>query len=167
MARPRNVLREDVSEAPETLRPQQEERTRLRSGDSAINPLDVPVAVVEQFEHEYGLSIEWKRYEVFGQQNFAYMRTQEQQGWRPLPSNHPLIDGMFSAKGTPDPVIVEGMILMERPMRLTKEARAEEQRKADAAVRLGQQRMRETPEGQAPRTTPQVSVTREALSVPD
>ena len=164
----RDAIREEKPADSEPLRPDVSvERTRLRSGDSAINPLDIPTDIVLKFEKDYGLSIEWKRYEVFGQQNFAYMRTQQQQCWRPLPSNHPLIDGMFGPNGNADHVVVEGMILMERPMKLTLEARAEEQRKADRAVRLGHQKMSQTPEGTAPRTAPQVSVTREAIAVPD
>lgn len=164
----RDTLQDDIEELRQPMRPDvEDERVRLRSGDSAIDPFNIPMDVVKSFMDDYGLSLEWKRYEVFGQQNYAYMRSLEQQGWRPLPGNHPLIDGMFGPKGDSGPVIVEGNILMERPMRLTREAREEERRKAGHQISLGHQKMRESPEGQAPRMAPQIKTSREAMTIPD
>lgn len=104
-------------------------------------------AGVNQFDHPpapEGWSWEWKAETVLGQPNTAHMAEMRRAGWEPvLYENWP---GMFAPVTDADtglptkgPVRRLNMMLMERQMVLTQEARAEEKRKADDRVRVSRQ----------------------------
>lgn len=86
-----------------------------------------------------GWSWEWKNETVLGKSDSAYQAKMQQVGWEPVMLEaHPgVFDLAENADGTPKkgPVRRNGMILMERDIRLTQEAQREEKRKADE--RLG------------------------------
>lgn len=87
-----------------------------------------------------GWSWEWKNEAVLGRTDSAYQAQMMQVGWEPvmLESYPGVFDLATNADGTPKkgPVRRQGMILMERPMVLTKEAQMEEKRKADERVNM-------------------------------
>lgn len=148
---------------------QDERRVRLRSGAQAVDPLHIPQQIIDAFEKNYGLSIEWKRYTLLGQYDRMNVKSQEEQGFRPVRCNHPLLDGMYGDPGCADPVIVGDVILMERPIALREEARAEERRAANHQLDLGHQQVRDwRPSGDAPVTNDRgIQVGREAMNIPD
>lgn len=79
-----------------------------------------------------GWTWEWKRFTVYNAPDPAYQAALARDGWEPvLAENYP---GVFMPVDYKGPVIVDGLMLMERPSVLTEEARAEEKRKADAAI---------------------------------
>ncbi len=79
-----------------------------------------------------GWTWEGKRFTVYNAPDPAYQAALARDGWEPvLAENYP---GVFMPIDYKGPVIVDGLMLMERPSVLTEEARAEEKRKADAAI---------------------------------
>ena len=87
-----------------------------------------------------GWSWEWKNETVLGRTDNAYQAQMMQVGWEPvmLESFPGVFDLATNADGTQKkgPVRRQGMILMERDLRLTREAQMEEKRKADERVNM-------------------------------
>lgn len=80
-----------------------------------------------------GWDYQWNQYTVFGEKQVSAQLTMYQNGWRPVPAErHP---GVFMPSDYKGQVIREGLILEERPMALTQEARTEERMKAQAQQR--------------------------------
>lgn len=72
-----------------------------------------------------GWSYEWKREVTYGQEDTAHMMHMAENGWTPVPASaHP---GYFMKDGHEGPIRRDGMILMERPIELTQEARREDE----------------------------------------
>lgn len=72
-----------------------------------------------------GWSYEWKRESLFGQEDTAHMMHMAENGWTPVQASaHP---GYFMPDGHNGPIRRDGMILMERPVELTNEARREDE----------------------------------------
>jgi len=149
-------------------------RRRMRSAESVIDPFDI-ADIVRAYAPTRGdprkgnidneIDFNWKRFETYGKKDFAEQRAYHDQGWREV--MHESFPGRFAAPGTKGPVIVKDMILMERPMRLTVQARNEEILAANRAMRVNQTNMALTPEGQAPRMVITDRTTREPISIPD
>jgi hypothetical protein len=59
------------------------------------------------------------------------------------------------------------MILMERPMTLTLKARNEEIAQATQAMRINREKVRDTPDGSAPRIVYADRTSREAIEIPE
>ena len=76
----------------------------------------------------------------------------KQQGWEPVdPKKHP----NWVPPGYSQPNIIKGgQILMERPMELTKQARAEENQLARRQIREAEQRLGLTPKDTMTRSVP-------------
>ena len=83
---------------------------------------------------------QWNPYTVMGEVQVSSQIAMAENGWRPVPAErHP---GIFMPEGHKGHVIRDGLILEERPMELTLEAREEERIKArnqqrDAKQTLG------------------------------
>ena len=175
----RTELRDDPREQqrPEMrseIRPMDDGRQRMRTGDAVINPYDIDdirrvycptngYGTKEQVARE--TDFQWNTYEVYGKKDFSLLRAYHDQGWRNVP--HSMFPDRFAPPGTEGPVIVNDMILMERPMRLTVEARKEDYERATRSMQVHRLKMAEAPEGQAPRTTPVIRTSREAIEIPD
>ncbi len=103
---------------------------RVVSRASAVSGVDqffIPPNIIPP-----GWSWEWKNYTVAGQRTPEYEAEMAQVGWEPvLAESYP---GVFLPEGEKGSIIRKGMILMERPMALTHEARKEEKRRADERV---------------------------------
>ncbi len=144
--RPRNADRvTDHVTASELRDPEHEAdhgspRVRRRNRNSTINP-DMFYFPVEDIPE--GSSYEWKRYSNMGEENPYYIAQMREQGLEPvLASRHPT----YVPPGYKDPHIIKyGMILMERPIELTQEARAEQRQLARTQVREAEQRLGMTP----------------------
>jgi len=76
-----------------------------------------------------GWSWEWKRCKLHNMEqneDSAYMLGLQHNGWEPvLAENFPLL---FTKQGTTGPIVVDGLMLMERPLELTRQAQEEVQR---------------------------------------
>lgn len=82
-----------------------------------------------------GWSYEWKRATVFGQVDRAHQIHLGENGWTPVPASRH--DGMFMPPGDKGAIERDGLVLMERPVVLTEEAR-EEDRQAARNLIIGQ-----------------------------
>lgn len=95
-----------------------------------------------------GQSWEWKRYTTYGAGDPSYDVYLRSQGWLPVdPKKYP----QLVPPGHTGPILRDGMMLMERPIELTQEAKAEEAYKAKAQMRAKQQELGMTPPGHLPR----------------
>jgi hypothetical protein len=144
----------------EPIRAEEGERTRRRQGTQVHSKFHIPVEMIPA-----GLSIEWKRDEVMGKPDYHYARDLAEQGWRPC--DHSMFPALFAPKGTAGAIKIDGMILMERPVHLTEEAKAEDYQRATGALRAAQFQLEATPDGSLPRTKAKVSTTVEPMVVPD
>ena len=131
------------------VRPDDSDRVRMRNGNEAINPFKIPQWVYDRYPD---LSFEWKAYEVMGQPNQAENQMIHDQGWRPVP--HQMVPGVYAEPGTPGPVIVRDMILVERPAHLTKQAREEEIGRARSNVMINRENAAISQDPRYPRTKP-------------
>lgn len=87
---------------------------------------DVPLHMIPD-----GWTYQWLSQATVGQMNNnAHFYAN---GWEPVMAKRH--DGIFMQKGHDGPIIVDGMILVERPIELTLEARAEELRTAKALLK--------------------------------
>ncbi len=104
-----------------------------RRHDDSIDPFELPPELVEQARQE-GWDYEWKTENVRGSDMLNYQAKLHANGWRPVPSSR--LPGVYGPENDEGPVRHDGMILMERPLQLTIDARADEDRKAREQVRL-------------------------------
>ena len=109
-----------------------------------------------------GMSYEWKRVTVYGKGDPSYDILMREQGWDPVESGrHPEL----VAEGHNGPIIRDGLMLMERPMELTEEARAEDRNAARAAVSVKKQQLGESPAGTFERNVTDVRKSYEPLPI--
>jgi hypothetical protein len=151
-----------------------EDRTRRHTGNAAIDPFDVS-DIMAKYAPTRGdptkgninneIDFNWKRFETYGKADYAEHRLYQDQGWKAVQHHH--FPGRFAPPGTQGPVIIKDMMLMERPMRLTVQARNEEIHQATRAMQVHRQKVVETPEGHSPRVVYADNTTREAISIPD
>ena len=135
------------------------ERVRRRSGSAVIDPFDIPADMIPD-----GVSLEWKAIEVLGQENPTEQRSWKDQGW--LPACKSMFPGYYGKEGDTGSIIVNGMLLMERPMHLTLEAKAEDLQRARSTVRQSERKLAESPDGTAPRVRPDIRSHVEPMEVP-
>ena len=146
--RPRNSDRTPahVAAAPSIREPEHapnhtRARTRQRHSDTNQDMFYIPVEEIPE-----GSSYEWKRFSVHGQQDPFYLAQMREQGWEPVdPKRHP----NWLPPGYSEPSIIKhGMILMERPIELTREAQSETRAAATKQIIEAEQRL-----GLAPKDT--------------
>ena len=149
---PRSPQRVSLSDAREPLHEAahgQPRRTRRRKSTVNEDMFYIPLDQIPE-----GSSYEWKRFSVSGQEDPYYIAQMREQGWEPVdPKRHPT----WVPPGYDKPSIIKGgMILMERPMELTNEARAEQRQLAKRQVREAEQRLGKTPQGELTRELDEV-----------
>lgn len=134
---------------PEHLDEHDAPRVRTRRRKATVNE-DIYYIPLDEIPE--GLSYEWKRWSVSGLEDPFYIAQMREQGWEPVPpKRHP----NWVPPGYKEPHIIKGgMILMDRPMELTKEARAELKQLAKQQVREAEQRLGKTDDGTLQRTKP-------------
>lgn len=136
----RAEIRDDVDPRERALRRAAEIREHNKTNPVAANdkffidPAKIPP----------GWDYEWKAKTVAGQPNEQHLREMKYGGWEPVPaSRHP--DMM--PKGRYETIEREGLILMERPLEVTQEARRKEFRNARESVLIKEQQLRDSPTG--------------------
>jgi hypothetical protein len=88
-----------------------------------IDPADIPE----------GMSYQWISHTIIGQEQRNTMAAFATNGWEPVDlSRYP---GRYAPPNATGAIILEGMMLVERPIELTLEARAEEIREAKNLIR--------------------------------
>lgn len=125
-------------------------RTRRKKMTVHDDIFHIPVDEIPE-----GSSYEWKRYSVNGMEDPFYLAQMREQGWEPVdPKRHPT----WVPPGYSQPHIIKGgQILMERPVELTNEARAEMTTLARRQVREAEQRLGKSEKGELGRIEPRVT----------
>lgn len=92
-----------------------------------------------------GWSYEWKTFTVLGKENPSYQVAMAHKGWEAVPcSRHP---HLMPINHQGETIEREGMILMERPLEITQEAKARDLRIARAQVRGKEEQLAGAPVG--------------------
>jgi hypothetical protein len=112
-------------------------RVRLRKNASQRSILDLPADVLNVVNRDYGRDLQWVTYEVLGKSEPAMRQDFEINGWEAVTQDMfgGLLDGMYMKRGEKGEITYGGMVLMERPMELTEEAKLEESRARIGAMR--------------------------------
>jgi hypothetical protein len=117
-----------------------------------------------------GWTYEWKTHTVFNK-SFPHYTTQlMRSGWAPVPANRHR--ELLYPEYTDESIIIEGLMLMERPKELTDRRRLRERIKATEQVRNSEAKLVDAPPGTAPRdahrkTQPRVGSSVGPIGVPD
>jgi len=125
-------------------------RAERRAAEIKANRGDADIDSIDEFFIEPsiipdGWSYEWKRHTLFGKEDPSYQVVLARGGWEAVPaSRHP---EMMPVNSKAALIERKGMILMERPMSLTNEARDVELRRARMQVRAKEQQLSSTPDG--------------------
>lgn len=101
-----------------------------REVDEAKDLLYVPKELIPD-----GITLEWKRSTVLNKPDKKHAAEVWRAGWRYLPSNSAGFAEHFASFVTGDIFEYEGLVLMYRPKSMSDAAKAEEGRKAGAAVK--------------------------------
>jgi len=137
----------------------------MQSDDIFYLPIDeIPDEFKRQMNNgEWIISYEWKRWSNLGQEDPFYIASMREQGWEPVPpSRHP----NWVPPGYDRPHIIKsGLILMDRPIELTLEARREELQASRRQVRDAEARLGMTSRGEMTRNFPGIDnrVTKEYM----
>jgi hypothetical protein len=117
-----------------------------------------------------GWSYEWKMHTVLGAEDPAHQVALARRGWEVVPaSRHP---EMMPLGYTGAMIIRKGMVLMERPLVITEEAREVEKRRARLQVRAKEEQLSAAKPGEFDRTNKGDNMTKikkgyEAIPIPE
>src|SRR5688572_10769992 len=106
-----------------------------RRRDNTMDQFDVPASLKEP-----GWDYQWCVKSVMGQDQIAAQLRDLENGWRPINADRPEFAGRFMPEGYKGPIERDGLILCERPMSLTEEARREDRHNANAQRRENRKR---------------------------
>ena len=117
-----------------------------------------------------GWSYEWKTYTVFNKEFPHYTTSLLRNGWAPVPADRHR--HLLWPEYKDQAVIIDGLMLMERPRELTERRRLREIRKATDQVRVSESKLAEAPPGTGPRdahrrTMPRLGNTVGPIGIPD
>jgi hypothetical protein len=143
----------------------------IRNNRSGIDLDDVDRFAIDHNMIPDGWTYEWKRHTIYGQEDPSYQVRLAAGGWEPVPANRDARHLALMPTGWKNPIIErDGMILMERPLELTEEARDVELRRARGQVRAKEQQLASTPDGtmtrEHERVRPSIKKGYEPMAVP-
>jgi hypothetical protein len=115
-----------------------------------------------------GWSYEWKRKTTVGMEDPAYQVQLARMGWEAVPaSRHP---SMMPSDNRYQLIERKGMVLMERPVEITDEAKSIEYRKARNQVRQKEEQLGTAPDGTLTRdhakAKPKIAKSYDAIAIP-
>lgn len=135
---------------PDASRPSSPLLDRLR-GKTRRHTLTSDRFLIPEEDKPAGVSFNWKRWSVHGQEDPFYIANMRLQGWEPV--NGDDMPGLVP-EGHSGPIIKEGVILMARAQELTDQAYAEVARASKQQVQDREKANGVAPNGQAPRVQP-------------
>jgi hypothetical protein len=117
-------------------------KVRLRKNQSARSLLDLPADLIEKVRIEYGTDLQWIADQVLSKDEPAMRQDFEINAWEPVSQDmfDGMFDGMYMRKGQGGEIRYNGLVLMHRPYDLTIEARNEDIKARNDAMRA-QERM--------------------------
>jgi hypothetical protein len=131
---------------PESPRTSLRDRLRASAPKTLENLTEDKFAVPGAERHE-GVSLQWKRYSVKGEQDPYYIAALRQNGWEPMQAED-FPDLPNDGSGS---IIKEGMILMGRPAELTRQAEAMLETRAKKQIHDQKVQVGLAPNGTMPR----------------
>lgn len=115
-------------------------REQASSDDDGVDKFYIDPKIIPD-----GWSYEWKTLQVLGKENPTYQVAMAHKGWEAVPrSRHPHLMPLNYQGET---IQREGMILMERPLEITNEAKARDLRMARGQVRGKEEQLAGAPTG--------------------
>lgn len=96
-----------------------------RKRRSNTNPFHIDARIIPD-----GWDYQWVTHSVYNMPDTGHQVMMAENGWTPVPAERHA--GMFMPADYKGPIIRDGLMLMERPIELTLEARAEDKEKANA-----------------------------------
>ncbi len=132
-------------------------KTRKRKGGQVADQFHIEASDIPE-----GTSYEWKTVSVFGKENPSYNAMLRDQGWDPVSASR---HRNMVAEGYEGPIIRDGLMLMERPIELTREAQEEDRASAREAIEAKKMQMGETPDGHHQRQAPKIQTSYEAMPI--
>jgi hypothetical protein len=125
-----------IREAVEEATPNKPKKTRLRKQAAQRSLLDIEASIVNMINEQYETDLQWVTDSVLGQAAPQNRMAFEINAWEPVTPDMfgGVFDGMFTRKGHTGEIIYDGLVLMHRPMELTKEAQAEDRAARDGAM---------------------------------
>jgi hypothetical protein len=124
-------VRDDVRLAPGEAMGRNGKIVRRSSVTDDGNKYFVPEEIVAAHLEE-GFTLEWKRVEVLGKTQDSYIAQTARGGWEPVMAER--WPGRFLPEGQTGAIVVDGLMLMERPQVLTDEAIREDKANARNAA---------------------------------
>lgn len=142
--RPSNARVQKVPTREELNAAQEQDRAEtqrlFRTHRRVVDGLQIDRALIPP-----GFDYEWKRETCFGEHDIDHMTNLQENHWKPVPaSRHP---NMMPADKRGGAIHRKGLILMERPSYLTKEAREEDLMLARQQVQVKEDQLGKTPAG--------------------
>lgn len=91
-----------------------------------------------------GMDLRWVRDSSFGQPDPQWRGRAEKAGWTPVhPSDFDgMYDGKFSKKGSEEEINIDGLVLMARPLEISRKAKIADRRRAIEQVQIKEQAWR-------------------------
>lgn len=115
-------------------------REQSSSDDDGVDKFYIDPSIIPD-----GWSYEWKTFTVLGKENPSYQVSMARKGWEPVPrSRHPELMPLGYQGET---IERDGMVLYERPLEITNEAKARDLRVARAQVRGKEEQLGGAPAG--------------------
>lgn len=149
------------------------ERARLRAAEVRKHRGNIPDGddqfYIDPDKIPSGWDYGWKVHTVLGKEFPERQIAMASAGWEAVPaSRHP---EMMPAGSTHSTILREGLILMERPLELTIEARTRDLKTARRQVKAKEEQLGETPRGTLdrdadPRVRPRVGKHYEPIAIP-
>lgn len=118
-------------------------RERKRRGGQAQDKFELPENMTADFKAR-GMTPEWKRVSTYGATDPYYEVFMAEQGWEPVDSTR--YPGFVTSKHS-GPILRDGLMLMERPVELTREAKQEDLDTARGVVRAKEAQLYDAPPG--------------------
>lgn len=150
--KPNANMRDDMR--PEMREDDPRARAAKRAAELRLHGGDIPEGVdefyVEPAKIPDGWSYEWKTRTVVGKEDPAYQVQLAQAGWEAVPASR---HKEMMPKGFNGECIErKGMVLMERPLEITQDAKDKELRRARLQVRSKEEQLNAAPKGQFERS---------------
>jgi hypothetical protein len=137
-------------------------RGHIGSMDEGIDEFAAPPA-------PDGWTYEWKRHTIMNMEDPTYQTHLRRVGWEPVPASR--YPEMMPVGAGDSAIMRKGMILMERPKEITDEVRQNEMRRARSQVKVKEQQLSNSPDGQFTRdheqTKPRIKKSFEAMPIPE
>lgn len=112
--------------------------------DDVPDRLRIPPDMVAKLERDHGMSLQWVTDSVYGKPEPQLRASQEKRGWTPVHAEDfdGMFDGMFTPKGSDGEINMEGLVLMARPVEITRAAQARDRRAAKVPTQIREQQLR-------------------------